>query len=177
MFFTSTADAASRFGFDENKHHDCTPEQMRLQDELGDIPNEVLQQIYDMHIKEAEHEIEQLQEQKREKVTQLKSNNSKMTKIFLEKNPLDRMPFFILNDNFALIHTFSEAWWRRQANFVLETSKSGIKTTNGTNGFPFSSGPFRSNISWPKKSTSFMMNSKLRLETSPNANLNTVIFS
>ena len=92
MFFTSTADAASRFGFDENEHHGCTPEQMRLQDELGDIPNEVLQQIYDMHIKKAEYEIEQLQEQKREKVTQLKSNNSKIHRAVFPEHQLLQLP-------------------------------------------------------------------------------------
>jgi hypothetical protein len=97
----------------EPEHYGCTPEQNWLRSKLENIPDKVLQQMYDMRIKETEHEIEQLQEQKRGKVTQLKSKNAKIAKTFLEKNPLDRMLFFILNDNFALIHTFSETWKAR----------------------------------------------------------------
>lgn len=114
---------------DEREHYGCTPEQKWLWYKLKNIPDKVLQQMYDTRIKDTEHEIEQLQEQKRGKVTQLKSKNIKRAKTFLEKNPLKRMPFFILNDNFALIHTFPGTW---KVGFIFK--KTGWKDDEAEEG-------------------------------------------
>lgn len=65
--------------------------------------------------------------------------------------------------------------------YMLNVWMPSTKKTNGTDGFPFSSRPPWSKLeaisAESKKSTSFMVNSKLRLETSLSANQNIVIFS